>query len=202
MEQLNLLDCDDMNYTNKICSFSGYRAAKLSSCLSESTLTMQDIEQCLKIRMLEMLDEGFATFRCGMANGADLLFAQIVLQLQKEYHGLIKLVAAIPCLNHDKGWSEKDRALCREITEQADEKVIVSDSPYYDGCMAKRNRYLINGCDELLAVYDGQRGGTMQTINYAKGKNIKITIVDPSREVIITLRESQEFEKSIKGVLL
>jgi len=64
--------------------------------------------------------------------------------------------------------------------------------------MAKRNRYLINGCDELIAVYDGQRGGTMQTINFAKSSSIKVTIIDPAKEVIITLLESHKSEKPIE----
>jgi uncharacterized phage-like protein YoqJ len=62
--------------------------------------------------------------------------------------------------------------------------------------MQKRNRYLVDSCDEMLAIYDGQRGGTMQTINYAKSKRKKVTIIDPSKEVIITLRESYNTKES------
>jgi uncharacterized phage-like protein YoqJ len=58
--------------------------------------------------------------------------------------------------------------------------------------MAKRNRYLVNNCDELLAVYDGQPGGTMQTVNFAKEKKIKITIIDPSKAVKIILIDSEK----------
>ena len=151
---------------------------------------MQDIEHCLRTRMSQMLDEDFAIFRCGMANGADLLFAQVALRLREQYPGLLKFTAVIPCLDHDKGWRDSDRILCSKITDSADEVVLVSNSHYYDGCMAKRNRYLITGCDELIAVYDGQRGGTMQTINFAKASRIKVTVIDPSKGIIITLRES------------
>ncbi|MCL2071512.1 MAG: SLOG family protein [Oscillospiraceae bacterium] len=178
-----------MNYTNKVCSFTGYRTGKLRACLS-GLLTIEDIRDCLKSRMIEMIDEGFMTFQCGMAIGSDMLFAEIALELRQRYSSLVRFVAVIPCLEHDKNWNEYDRNLCREMTEKADDVVIVSNTRYFDGCMAKRNRYLIENCDELVAIYDGQKGGTMQTINFAKGKGMKVTIIDPSKSMVITLRES------------
>ncbi|MCL1904036.1 MAG: DUF1273 domain-containing protein [Oscillospiraceae bacterium] len=178
-----------MNYTNKVCSFTGYRTKKLKTCLS-GALTFEVLKSCLLNKMKEMLDEGFTTFQCGMAVGSDLIFAEAAIELKKRYSALVKFIAVIPCLEHDRGWNDVDRVLCRKVVENADEVILVSNSEYYDGCMAKRNRHLVETCDELIAVYDGQRGGTMQTINYAKGKGIKITIFDPSREVVITLRES------------
>jgi uncharacterized phage-like protein YoqJ len=145
--------------------------------------------------MIEMLDDGFTTFQCGMAIGSDLMFAEAALALKKRYSSLVKFIAAIPCLDHDKCWNESDRLLCRKILEKADDVLLVSDSRYFDGCMAKRNRHLVESCDELLAVYDGQRGGTMQTVNYAKGRGIKVTIIDPSKALILTLRGSAGFSR-------
>ncbi|MCL1831939.1 MAG: SLOG family protein [Oscillospiraceae bacterium] len=191
-----------LNYANKVCAFTGYRPQKLNACLSRGTLTVQDIELILRRQMLTLLDEGFNTFMSGMAIGADLIFARIALELQREYTPkLARLVAVIPCLEHDKNWGERDRIHCRELSESAYETVVVSNSCYFDGCMAKRNHYLVDRCDELIAVYDGQRGGTMQTINYAKGKRRKVTIIDPSKELIITLRESYETSKTIQEYL-
>lgn len=196
-----------MNYTNKVCSFTGYRPKKLNACLAnpsslQAPLKLEDINSCLYERVCEMLDEDFTTFQCGMAIGSDLMFAQAVLKLKQRYSSLVKFIAVLPCLNHDKGWSEAERLQCREIIEKADDVVLINNSPYFDGCMAKRNRYLVETCDELLAVYDGQRGGTMQTINYAKGRGLKITVIDPSRSVMITLRESLEESYIIERNLL
>jgi uncharacterized phage-like protein YoqJ len=191
-----------MNYTKKSCSFTGYRTKKLNQSLYDSSLTVDGLFDCMKSLMTEMLDNGFSTFRCGMAIGADLMFARAALELREKYKSsLVRFIAVIPCLNHDQNWTESDRTLCREITGRADEVILVSNSHYFNGCMAKRNRYLVDNCDELLAIYDGQTGGTMQTINYAKGKGKKITIIDPSRELLVTLRESQRSERQIKNLL-
>lgn len=177
-----------MNYTKKVCSFTGYRTKKLNESLSRGSLNITDLSDILEYEMKLMLDRGFETFQCGMASGADLLFAQAALKLKREYPP-VRFVAVIPCAEHDKGWNPADRLVCREAAEKADDVVMVSATRYYDGCMAKRNRYLIDNCDELLAVYDGRPGGTMQTVNFAKEKGIRVTVIDPSKDVKITLRE-------------
>jgi uncharacterized phage-like protein YoqJ len=161
-------------------------------------MNIQKLKECLLSQMNRMLDSEFTTFQCGMAIGADLMFAQAAFELKKQYSSIVKFIAVIPCIDHDKKWSERDRLLCREIIEKADEVVIVSNCRYYNGCMAKRNRYLADSCDELLSIYDGQRGGTMQTINYAKGRGLKVTMIDPTKELIIVLHKASQTVKSFK----
>ncbi|MDR0197509.1 MAG: SLOG family protein [Oscillospiraceae bacterium] len=171
-----------MDYDKKVCSFTGYRTKKLNACMAAGAADIDDVRNAVKTEMGRMLRDGFGTFQCGMAIGSDLMFAEIALEL-KRGHPSLRFVAVIPCLEHDRGWNENDRLRCREITEKADEIVMVSDSRYFDGCMAKRNRYLAETCDELLAVYDGQRGGTMQTVKFAEKKGVKVTVIDPSKGV-------------------
>ena len=187
-----------MKYTDKTCSFTGYRPKKLNACLSGEFNILQ-LQELLKKQMQKMLDNGVSDFQCGMAIGSDLMFAQIAVALKERYPGLVKFSAAVPCLDHDKNWGEQDRSLCRELLGKADSVVYVSESRYYDGCMAKRNRYLVDTCDELLAIYDGQRGGTMQTINYAKKLGRKVTIINPRALEIITLRETNPMLSSKYG---
>ena len=50
---------------------------------------------------------------------------------------------------------------------------------YYNGCLQKRNRYMVDHATHLLAVYDGQPGGTASTIRYARKKGLEITIIEP-----------------------
>ena len=46
--------------------------------------------------------------------------------------------------------------------------------------MQRRNRYLIDHADCLIAVYDGQPGGTRYTVEYAQKKGLYIMIIDPN----------------------
>jgi hypothetical protein len=47
-----------------------------------------------------------------------------------------------------------------------------------------RNRRIVDMCSELIACYDGREGGgTRSTIDYAVGRNKKVTIFKPSRYI-------------------
>lgn len=40
-------------------------------------------------------------------------------------------------------------------------------------------KYMVDHATHLLAVYDGQPGGTASTIRYARKKGLEITIIEP-----------------------
>lgn len=50
---------------------------------------------------------------------------------------------------------------------------------YYKGAPLKRNEEMVNICDSVLVIWDGQSKGTLYTVNYAKKleKDIKIITV-------------------------
>lgn len=175
-----------MNFTNKTCSFTGYRLKKLYESLGDFGL--DELKAAIRAEVDELIEEDFTTFQCGMALGADMMFADVVLDFKKKYPN-VKLIAVIPCIGQEKAWNEKQQIKYRHILENASEVVYVSDLEYFDGCMQLRNRYLVDTCDLLLAVYDGKRGGTMQTVEYAKKSNKKTRIIDPSTMLRVTLIE-------------
>jgi len=41
-----------------------------------------------------------------------------------------------------------------------------------------RDRQIVDNCDQIIAFWDGECAGTDYTINYAKKKDIQITIVE------------------------
>ena len=136
----------------------------------------------LKIKLqhiiVDAMSKGYKYFICGMALGVDLLCAEIVLRVRKWFHG-IKLECAIPCKNQAEKWRSKDLDRYGKILLFADKITYVSDSDYYDGCMQKRNKYMVDKSDLLIAVHNGLPGGTKQTLDYAISKGIQVKVVDP-----------------------
>ena len=55
----------------------------------------------------------------------------------------------------------------------------VSDRPYFDGCMQKRNKYMIDNSSVLIALFNGKPGGTKITIDYAKQQGHEILTIEP-----------------------
>lgn len=119
----------------------------------------------------------------GMALGADTIFALVALKLKRQGYA-VTLEAAIPCTNHSGKWPDPSKKQWRDIVEVADVVTYVSKLLYKPYLMQKRNEYMVNQCNELIAVFDGTQGGTANCVKYAEEKGKKIVTVNP-KELII-----------------
>ena len=115
----------------------------------------------------------------GMALGADILFALVVIQLKCEGYN-IKLHCAIPCKNHSKLWNKDSQVLYNNILKNADIVKLVSDEEYKPYLMQKRNEYMVDNADKVIAVWDGSKSGTYNCIKYAKKQNKEIIVINPN----------------------
>lgn len=102
----------------------------------------------------------------GMALGVDTVFALAVLELQNEGYK-IKLHCAIPCQGHASVWRKESVDLYNYILRQADIVKLVTDAPYQTWMMQKRNEYMVDLADKIIAVWDGSKGGTYNCVQYA-----------------------------------
>ncbi len=61
-----------------------------------------------------------------------------------------------------------------DILSRADIAKLVSDEEYKPWLMQKRNEYMVDLADKVIAVWDGSKGGTGNCVRYAKkcGKEI------------------------------
>ncbi len=134
---------------------------------------LQELEQKIKLAITEY---GITNFISGMALGVDMDFAEIVLKLRNDYS--ITLECAIPCPDQTLKWNDKDKMRYDGILKRADSVNLISKR-YTHECMLKRNRYMVDKSELVIAVFNGiEKGGTWYTINYAKSKNKIIELID------------------------
>lgn len=114
----------------------------------------------------------------GMALGVDIVFSLAVLELKQEGYN-IKLHCAIPCRNHSCKWNKESIDLYNNILSQADEVVLVSDEEYKPWLMQRRNEYMVDLTDVLIAVWDGSNSGTANCVRYAEKCKKEIIRIDP-----------------------
>ena len=50
---------------------------------------------------------------------------------------------------------------------------------YTPDCMDKRNRYMVDHADDILAVWNGCPSGTGNTVRYAHKKGKSIIVINP-----------------------
>lgn len=111
-----------------------------------------------------------------MARGVDIWAAEIVLKLRKK-NKQIHLICASPYEGFETRWSADWQKRYRKIMKKADYVKFVSPS-YSPACFQIRNEYMVNHSNLLIAVYNGEAGGTRNTLNYAKKKDIEIIVID------------------------
>lgn len=100
----------------------------------------------------------------GMALGWDTAVALAAIELG------IPLVAAIPFHGQELRWYEESQEIYHSILVSATEKVIVCPGSYSPASMNKRNEWMVDNCNHLVALWDGSSGGTGNCMKYAKEK--------------------------------
>lgn len=160
----------------KIC-VTGHRPDKL---FGYSMLDERYIE--LKKKFKEILIENHCTEAItGMALGADMFFALAVLELKRKNMD-IKLHCAVPCKNYNSKWTDAFKRMYDAILEQADQVTVVTNKEYAPYLMQKRNEYMVDHADKVIAVWDGSKGGTYNCVKYAEKQDKEIIRIDP-REI-------------------
>lgn len=160
----------------RTCSFTGHRPEKLPWRENEGDPRCLALKARLAEAVEQAYEQGVRHFLCGMARGADFYFCEAVLALRQR-HGGVTLEAVIPCEEQAARWGERDRERYFALVARCDRETVIQR--HYDrGCMLRRNRYLVDHAEMLIAVYDGMLGGTMYTIAYAMKQGREIVTLD------------------------
>lgn len=181
---------DLAGFLNRSCSFTGHRPQRLPWRYNENDPACIALKETLAKEIAALGDAGYTEFLSGMALGADLWSAEIVLDLRKKKRGLDilglwrksnapKLHCVLPCEGQESKWPRASQERYRSILKQADSVVYVSRE-YDEQCMLRRNRALVDYSSLVLAVYDGSfRSGTGATVRYARKQGRKLIVIDP-----------------------
>ena len=110
----------------------------------------------------------------GMALGVDMIFAELAIEMG------IPLCAAVPFYGQEKIWAESSKERWVKALDEAQEIQIVSPGGYTPWKMSVRNEWMVDNCEVLLAVWNGdKKGGTANCVKYAKKVGRTIDIISP-----------------------
>ena len=133
---------------------------------------IEDVRRHLYYTIVDLIDSGYCYFGAGGARGFDTVAAQTVLDLKKQYPH-IRLILVLPCLTQTRGWKEEDIRMYEYIKEKADKFVYTAEN-YFNGCMQKRNRHLVDYSSICICYLSSNKGGTAYTVNYALKNGLDI----------------------------
>lgn len=163
----------------KTCAFTGHRPQNLPFGFNEEDECCINLKKTLREQIINLIEnEGVTHFISGMAIGVDMYAAEIVLDLKARYPN-ITLESAIPCETQAVKWSMAQRERYYDIAARCDKETMLQ-SRYSPDCMDKRNRYMVDHADYIIAVWDGKPSGTGKTVMYAQSKGKVIIKVNPA----------------------
>ena len=163
---------------NKVACFTGHRSQKLPWRFNEEDERCRDMKKALRLEIEKAIQRGYNTFLCGMALGFDMICAETVFELKKQYSE-IKIIGALPCKTQDAKWQENVRTRYKNILSKLDGIRCIYDEYVGSKCMLERNRYMVNNSSLMIALFNGLSGGTKSTIDYAKKMGLEIVIIKP-----------------------
>jgi uncharacterized phage-like protein YoqJ len=187
----------------KVVSFTGHRPNEIFGTYELENPKAKLLAKKM-IKVIEHLieTEGASHFISGGALGTDQI-AFICVNKLKEKHPHIKNIIAIPFRNQDANWkSETDKTRYEKIKKLADDVVFVDEIDYYNkdksvevGAFSKkkmqlRNMYMVDQSQILVAVFNGEKSGTKNCVDYAQHKKKKVIVMDPNHEFDIKKEEA------------
>lgn len=150
------------------CCFTGHRPERLG-------MPEAEVISSLKKEIRTAITDGFQTFISGMARGVDLWAAEIVLALRDE-GAAIRLICASPYQGFEARWSQNWQERYRRVLERADLVRFICPE-YSRECFQMRNEWMVDHSARIIAVYNGGPGGTRNTVEYARKKQICIALI-------------------------
>ena len=150
------------------CCFTGHRPDKM-------TQTELEIKPLLEKAIDNAIENGYVTFITGMAMGVDIWAAEIVLE-RKKTNKELHLIAALPHPNFESRRSEDEIRRFNKIIDEADIVKQINER-YFRACYQVRNEWMVDRSSLVIAVFNGEKSGTKNTIDYANRKSVKVVNV-------------------------
>ena len=173
----------------KTVCFTGHRPDKLGG-YDENKPIIKWVKKELEEAIDKAIEAGFTTFISGGALGVDQWAAEIIIEKKEKYPN-IKLVIAKPFPSQGRKWPASSRKRFHKICESADVVVDVSPDPYTREKMMRRNQWMVNKSDMVIAVWDGSAGGTADAVDKAIEAGKPIYRINPKSKEIIPPRGAQ-----------
>lgn len=172
----------------KTCAITGHRATRFKFKYNENYAGCKRLKKRLHDQFILLYEQGVRRFLVGGGLGVDMWSGEILLRLKElpEYSD-IELVIVLPHPGHDDRWDERSKKrmafLLKHCTEHLTIGTDASPESFY-----KRNRYLVDHADYLVAVYDNDRtvrSGTGMTVRYAEQQEKIVILIHPDTGCVL-----------------
>lgn len=169
------------------CAVIGHRPTRFKFKYNENNTGCKRLKKRLYDQFILLYKQGVRRFLIGGSLGVDIWSGEILLKLkeQPEYRD-IELALVLPHPAHDAQWDQRSRNRLAFLLAHSADHVTMGTQVNAES-YRRRNRYLVDHADCLLAVYDNDRtvrSGTGQTVRYAEKLEMPIVLIHPDTGIV------------------
>ena len=155
------------------CAITGHRPTRFRFKYNENDSRCKRLKKQLREQFALLYSKGVRRFYVGGALGVDQWIELIVVQ---------------PFPDHDACWDDRSRERLAFLIRHSTEHIVIGEEARRENFI-KRNRYMVDHADCLLAVYDNSRSirsGTGATVHYAEKTAKPIIFIHPDTMAVTT----------------
>lgn len=134
-----------------IVAFTGHRPDKLVGKIPAVSSAIQSF----------LMEGNTHEVISGMAEGVDQIAAAWARILRIPWR------AAVPFPGQESRWNQRAQESYHKLILDAWD-IVVCDEEYHPWSFQKRNEWMVDNCELLVAVWDGSPGGTRNCLEYAR----------------------------------
>ena len=174
----------------EICAITGHRPTRFKFKYNENYAGCKRLKKRLRDQFILLYGQGVRRFLVGGALGVDMWSGEILLELKKQpEYSDIELVIVLPHPDHDARWDERSKKRMAFLLKHCTEHLTIGTDASPES-FDKRNRYLVDHADCLVAVYDNNRAvrsGTGMAVQYTEKLGKPVVLIHPDTGKIVSL---------------
>lgn len=109
----------------------------------------------------------------GGALGIDQFWMEVGLDMD------LPVVAALPFEGYDARWPFASRQKYKKLLDDCLQVKYICEPGYASAKMQRRNEWMVDNCEILVAYWNGTPGGTANCVKYARLKGRKLIVYNP-----------------------
>ena len=167
----------------KSCAITGHRPSRFKWKYREDNAGCRRLKKRLQEQIIALYEQGVRYFWVGGTLGVDMWASEILLKLkQTVQYSDLELHLALPFTGYTDEWGQSSQRRMNAIIKDCSSFVIAGIADKAAEGYKKRNYYMVDHADYLLAVYDNNRSvrsGSGMTVNYARKRGLSIILIHP-----------------------
>lgn len=165
------------------CAIIGHRPTRFKFKYKENCQSCIRLKMQLQKELIHLYERGVCRFLVDGGVGVGQWAGEILLRL-KEQAGYrdIALVIVSPYPSHDANWDERSKARLAFLIQHSSGYIITGTHAGRESYV-RRNKYLVDHADCLLAIFDRNLSvvsDTERSMIYAKKRHLPFILIDPN----------------------